>query len=209
MGEPPLDPGWSRDRTISQFDSIVLNSGVLNARSTVSTHLSHWLCWVGNPDNTSYSRRLQVPLDGVSATSMWNLLNIVCFLTVYVNGKAGKFEQGISGQFSLRVSLYLPQRKYRKSWVWRTMISPLFWYFAAAVGHLYKRLKSREGKVNDCPPRLAERVFKKKCQPFFTLCENDKSCKTDEEICVCNEHCGKVCVNPSKCSGSVFIAREN
>lgn len=30
---------------------------------------------------------------------MWNILNIVCFLTIYINGKTGKFGQGISGQF--------------------------------------------------------------------------------------------------------------
>lgn len=46
--------------------------------------------------------RLEFPLDGASASSMWNLLNIVCFLTIYINGKAGKFEQGISGRFCER-----------------------------------------------------------------------------------------------------------
>jgi len=105
------------------------------------------------PTNRTCIRRLEVPLDGVSATRMWNILNIVCFLTIYINGKA-------------------------------------------AVGQHYKRLKSREGRVNDCPPRLAESVFKHYCTEF-TLCENDKACEK-QEICVCNKHCGKVCIDPSK-----------
>lgn len=66
----------------------------------------------------------------------------------------------------------------------------------AAVGQHYKRLKTREGRVNDCPPRLAESVFKHYCTEF-TLCENDKACEK-QEICVCNKHCGKVCIDPSK-----------
>ena len=44
--------------------------------------------------------RLELPLDGVSAYSMWNILNIVFYLTIYINGKAGNFGRGISGEAS-------------------------------------------------------------------------------------------------------------
>lgn len=63
------------------------------------------------PTRRICTRRLEVPLDGVSATSMWNILNIVCFLTVYINGKAGKVGPGISGQFSFSTSIYLLYNK--------------------------------------------------------------------------------------------------
>lgn len=60
----------------------------------------------------------------------------------------------------------------------------------------YKRLKSREGRVNDCPRRLlSPKIFNKDCK--VTTCENDKACKANE-ICACSEHCGKICIDPSK-----------
>ena len=59
----------------------------------------------------------------------------------------------------------------------------------------YKRLKSQEGRVNNCPTRLAPKVFKIHCKS--STCENDKACKANE-ICVCTEDCGKVCIDPSK-----------
>ena len=73
----------------------------------------------------------------------------------------------------------------------------LYFGVFAAAGQLYKRLKSREGKVNDCPPRLAPSVYKRLCKGF-TRCQNDKACKKPREICVCVAHCGKVCKDPSK-----------
>ena len=56
----------------------------------------------------------------------------------------------------------------------------------------YKRLKSREGRVNNCPTRLATKVFKRFCKG--STCENDKACKANE-ICACTEHCGKICID--------------
>ena len=59
----------------------------------------------------------------------------------------------------------------------------------------YKRLKSREGRVNNCPARLAPKVFERFC--FGSTCENDKACKVNE-VCACTEDCGKICIDPSK-----------
>lgn len=57
------------------------------------------------------------------------------------------------------------------------------------------RQRSREG--GECRPRLKARVFKRFCR-HITSCENDKDCKRGNEQCICDEDCGKLCLDPSK-----------
>lgn len=51
--------------------------------------------------------------------------------------------------------------------------------------------------MNECWLWFVESVFWIYCIGYI-LCDNDKECKKFREICVCNEYCGKVCVDLSK-----------
>ena len=84
---------------------------------------------------------------------------------------------------------------------------PVLFGIFPAVGQYYKRLKSREDQ-DKCGTRLAPSIFKRHCTSF-TLCENDKACKNPKEVCECHEHCGKVCIDPSKSKFSVWYTCES
>ena len=68
------------------------------------------------------------------------------------------------------------------------------------------RQSSREGNI--CLPRLRSRVYKRLCKDI-AKCVNDKDCRKPNEICICNEDCGHLCLNPSKfellCLSNVHI----
>ncbi len=70
------------------------------------------------------------------------------------------------------------------------------------TAHSYTgREKSRESDI--CTPRLKSRVYKRFCKDI-TKCENDKDCTKSNEICICDEDCGNLCLNPSKWICFVF-----
>lgn len=91
---------------------------------------------------------------------------------------------------------------------WRS-IHPMFWiryilyminlfYAHCLAGYFYHRLKSREG--NDCKPRLSSKVIHRYCKE--PPCRSIKDCTNPKHSCVCDEDCGRFCVDPSK---SVFL----
>ena len=89
-----------------------------------------------------------------------------------------------------------------KAWIfsWYSCLCVLFvCVFPAALSYT-GRPKSRESDV--CKPRLKPRVFRRYCK--YTFCENDKDCRKPNEICICDEDCGKLCLNPSKSFRFVF-----
>ena len=73
--------------------------------------------------------------------------------------------------------------------------------FSPIEGSYTGRHESRESDI--CVPRLKERVYKRFCKRI-AKCENDKDCSKPNEICICDEDCGKLCLNPSKWNCFVF-----
>lgn len=76
------------------------------------------------------------------------------------------------------------------------IISDWYLFGVFLVVGCYKWFKLWEGWVNDCLRRLfLLKIFDRDCKVI--ICENDKVCKVNE-ICVCSEYCGKICIDLSK-----------
>ncbi|KAK3730046.1 hypothetical protein QZH41_009561 [Actinostola sp. cb2023] len=80
--------------------------------------------------------------------------------------------------------------------MWKTLNS--FWFLVIfvnqkAAGYYYQRLKSREGK--DCKPRLSQKVSHRYCKS--TPCRTIKDCTNPKHSCICDEDCGRFCVDPT------------